>query len=531
MNEKTLKEEAARATLERIHADAEQASSKLRPFLDTIGRRLLDPSFNVAALWRDHGVRDKSAAAWFHEIGTTPGKYISDARMDVAAQLLAATRCHLWRVADMIGVSSRTLQRRFQERYGQTPESYRRRGSGAPDVPGRLARSEGDVLAETVLERLRAFYAASPVSPAPIIVSGEDVEADQARRGILPAFAGGGLGFQAERQFVGRCRGFATPALYKLLHRLAREEGRRDRRRGVELAQLALDSLDANAETLGPHLPVLRPQGLAWLGNAYRLALDFDQADRAFGKAVQELEKTRDPFAKGIVHLCQGTLRTFQRRHDEASELFDVALPAFEEAGDRQWEIIALTHRASSLGYQGDLEAALETFFRAAAFPPEVTEPFAVDLLCDVSSALERLGRFEEAQVFLEAARSSPTFSEPNWRWCWLQATIDQGLGRLDAAESRYLEASRLLEGLKEPLYLALLQLDLALLYAGQQRMAEVLQIGKTILPVFERLKLYDETLISVQLFGRALSRSAMTTDVLQGVKSALTCDPLVQTV
>lgn len=542
MEERKLKE-AARPTLERIRVESERVSPKLRPFLETIWEHLLEPGFNVTGLWRERGVRHKSSAVYFHELGTTPGKYLSDARMDIAAHLLLATHYQLWRVADLLGLSVRTLARRFKDRHGLTPEEYRLHGSGIPGetadgrvekivqgVHGRLDEPDGAALAGTVagvLDRLSVYYPRPSSAPAfPLILSGRDVEAYQVRDRIWPGLRV--LPFEEQRYRVLACRGFSTPAFYELLHRQSREEGRKDRQRGVELAQLALDSLEANAETLGAYYSVLRPQACAWLGNAHRLTLDFLAADGAIDEAVRGLEKIRDPFATGIVYLCQGTLRTFQRRYDEAEKVFRTALLAFEDADNRQWAITAAIYQASSLTYQGRLESALEALLGVSDLP-EYAELIAYDLFCDIAAVLERLGRFREAEKYLDHVRSTPAFDDSKWRHHWVAANVDQGLGRMDSAESKYLLTSRLLEELDEPLYCALLQLDLALLYIGQQRVAEVAEICKKIVPVFESLRLYEETLVSVQLFGSAISQSAVTRDKLHDLRLALRRDPLVQ--
>lgn len=530
MDDRKLKE-AARPILERIRADGERVSPRLRPFLDTIRERLCDPGFNVAALWREHGVRDKSAAAWFHELGTRPGKYISDARMDVAARLLVVTHHPSWCIADLIGVSQRTLQRRFVDRHGQTPEEYRRNGGG---TSGRGVDTSGAAALAATADRVRGrsvvFDPGSRGPSVPAILSGRDFEAYQVREKIWPELTGGHLRFEEQRRRVLACRGLSTPAFYELLHRSSREEGRRDRRRGIELAQLALDSLEASAETLGPHYPVLRPQACAWLGNAHRLALDFPAADRAIDEAVEGLERIRDPLTAGIVYLCQGTLRTFQRRHDEAVEIFDLAFEAFEEAGDEAWQIRTLAQQAATLGYAGRYESALETFLKASTMPGAGALPFSGDLPLSIAVTLAYLGRYSEAQPYLDVSSLAQGSRDSAWRRSWAQGRVSHGLGRLAEAEVQYRSAVGMLETLHETFYRSWVLLDLALLLAEKQEHAEVVEICKIIHPVFESRKLYDETLASVRLLGIALSRESVPLDILRGLRSSILQDPLIQT-
>jgi hypothetical protein len=63
-----------------------------------------------------------------------------------------------------------------------------------------------------------------------------------------------------------------SPALFELLSEKSREHGRRDRQRVVELAELALASVEACAEALGDRAIEMRALGWARLANALRLA-------------------------------------------------------------------------------------------------------------------------------------------------------------------------------------------------------------------------------------------------------------------
>ena len=75
---------------------------------------------------------------------------------------------------------------------------------------------------------------------------------------------------------------FPTPALFDLLRRKSRQEGRRDRRFGIHLAELALLSLRRCEEAWTDRGYDLRAVGLAELGNAKRLATDLTAAEGEF---------------------------------------------------------------------------------------------------------------------------------------------------------------------------------------------------------------------------------------------------------
>lgn len=542
--DRSLRDEAAKPVLERIQADRERASERLQPLLATIARRLFDYDFNVAALWRAHAIADKSAATRFQEVGTTPSNYIADARLEVAGNMLAKTSLPLWRVAQACGYASeRTFGRAFKQRMGRTPAAYRRNPTLPPARPplvpkiskglrGRLPKNDSAELLkrlEGIVEGLRIRYeraaAQDPATPLPKLMNGEEFERAQAERLVWPRLEG--LPLDRQHEFVRQCRPFATRALFDLLHEKSRELGRYDRQRGVDLSLLALESLEANEASLGELVHKLRPQAWAWLGNARRLAFDFLGADRACQRALAELKSTADPFAAGIVHVCRGTLRMFQRRFDEAAEILEEASPAFQKAGSRQWEVTALLHRALVSIYTTRHEEAVVLLRQAAGLIDGVTEHLAFRVLHTMATALVWAERFEEAEACLQAL--SPPFEQELWLWQtkWLEASVDHGLGRMDAAEEKYLAALKGLENLDETFYTALLQLDLAVFYTETRRRSSVIEICEGICVALDAMKLYDETMVSLRLLSQAIEETRVTTKVLRNLRASLRTDPL----
>ncbi len=83
-------------------------------------------------------------------------------------------------------------------------------------------------------------------------------------------------------------------------------------------------------------------------------------------------------------------------------------------------------------------------------------------------------------------------------------------------------------EALGEPLYAALVLLDLAILRSEAGEVASVVDIASSICRFFEPLKLYDETVASLLLLHQAIDRSEVTKDILRSVRSSLWRDPLV---
>ncbi len=412
--------------------------------------------------------------------------------------------------------------------------SVRRLGDGeaTPNELDRLRRTLGELYPDTFGDHEPETPETAIATILPPVVDTEVFEKFVVEHQVWPALRG--LSFVEQRRYVRQCPSW-TPALFDFLHRRSREEGRRDRQRGIELSQLALDSLDGNEDRLGERIHSLRAQGWAWLGNARRLALEFLAADTALRKAdlmLQAGEGRSDPFASGIVSICKGTLRMFQRRHEEALGWFDSALMFFRTASVVPWQIRALISRSSTLIYQERYQEVTAPLRQADALLAEAEESLPYILSYSIVNGLVKSDAYHEAETRLASLQEKyPQPERTVWRCqeLWLGAKIDHALGRLDSAEEKYHLGLGGLKPLKEPLYEALLSLDLAVLYSEARRLAEVIEISVEILPVFESIKLYDETLASLGLFSAAVARGSIPTSTLRKVRIALERDPLLE--
>ncbi|MEU1396039.1 helix-turn-helix domain-containing protein [Micromonospora zamorensis] len=91
-----------------------------------LGRLNRPPS--VRDLARQARKSERSLTRHFQEqLGTSPGQWLLNQRIDAARQLLELTDLPVAEVATRVGFSSAlNLRRRFQTRVGTTPSAYRR---------------------------------------------------------------------------------------------------------------------------------------------------------------------------------------------------------------------------------------------------------------------------------------------------------------------------------------------------------------------------------------------------------------------
>lgn len=197
LRDEDLRDRAAEPTLRRIRADRERVPARLRPLLSTIEENLFDVGFSAGRLLRENGIRDHSFSTVFSSyLERTPWAYVIDARLEVAARLLAQTNLKPWRIAAVVGYSPQSLGKAFKERYGRTPSEYRRdpgADSSAWTAPldpeeleqalaGKVSPRQALVLRRklrTILAHLGSVYATEPepepLSRAPAPASFDDL--------------------------------------------------------------------------------------------------------------------------------------------------------------------------------------------------------------------------------------------------------------------------------------------------------------------------------------------------------------------
>jgi len=551
-----IRERIRKAHLRSGH-DPDGRPSRLERLVAHIGKHLFEGTLSVEGACKAVGIGDGAIGGELRAyIGYTVDELIDKLRIDTAFPLVAETGFSFGDIAHLVGFRTyRTFTRTYKIWAGEPPGQTRKRyRGGTGDLPVDIPFDFGDfrtlrrvgegAATPNDLERLhRALSELYPdtfgdrgadlpevVLPGPPFDS-EVLERFQAERVVWPTLAG--LSFAEQRRYVRQCRSWTT-ALFDFLHEKSREEGRRDRQRGIELAQLALDSLDGNDGRLGERIHSLRAQGWAWLGNARRLALDFSGAEAPFRRAEAVIagNNLKGSRAAGIFFFLKGTLRMFQRRQVEAIALFDSALPPLKRAQDIRFQVKTLLHRALALIYHsqfGEVESTLAT--ASGLLEEEFDEGLAFSVTHTLAVASVRAGEFNLAERQLTAiAPQVAALSRPFWK-CqikWLEAVIDHGLGRLEVAESKYLASWQGFEDLDEPLKAALVLLDLAVLYSEKGDATKVIEISSRICHAFESIKLYEETMAALCLLHDAINRVQVTEVALSEVRSALWRDPLV---
>ncbi|MEM7350399.1 MAG: helix-turn-helix domain-containing protein [Acidobacteriota bacterium] len=540
---------AARPTLARIRRDRELAPRSLKKVFTVVARRLFDSSLNAAEVWKVARIRDCTLRVTFKETAGTPlGRYITAARLEIADVVMMTTDLPLNAISAKLGYNyPPTFAENYKKLRGKLPSDVVRQvsppaliddarsleaGRGLLDA-AEMAAHIKDLLrlspaaAKLVRESLCTTESAEPR----IIVDG--ARDDQLKaEGLCQVIRD--LPFEAQCQQV-REYLFRSTVLFDLLRKKSRQEGRKSRKRGVELAELALVSLEGSDHVFGDRIHDLRALGWAWLGNAHRLALDFSAASAAFDQADRvwsEPRAQRDRVALGHVCNLRGTLRMMRREYDAATQDLDSSCSFFRQTDQTRDEARALIKRAMIHTYAGKLRQAVGDFREAASLIDEAEEKeLAFAIRANLAAAFVRSGEASGATKELNLARQLDyAVDDPlgTIKLNWIEGDLSELRGDLEKAKHFYLLAREGFQAADELRYYGLVSVDLMVIYsllADWQRAGE---LAVTTLPILGSLSLHSETLATIGLLAQAVEAKGLSLRLLEDLRAALRHDPLV---
>ncbi len=305
---------------------------------------------------------------------------------------------------------------------------------------------------------------------------------------------------------------YLTYGLYERLLEVSKERARDEPIDAVELARLALavaEKLDG-ASYGEPTILEIRTAALAALGNAQRLAADFEAAAGSLALAERILLEQDDCDRLELAHIYSLTasLLTDLGRFDKAVAVLAKARAIYERVRDRHMIGRVNIQEALAIGYV-DPERGVALLRDAHALIDGHREP-RLELSIRHTSAffLCDLGRPEEAQELLQKSRwLYHRFGDraAQIRRLWLEAKIHRGMGRLAEAEA-------ILTGTAEELLryglhqeYVLMMIDLAENFAAQGRLDETLDIVGQIHSSLAGWGMHEEGLAVLLLALRSL--------------------------
>ncbi len=538
---------AAAPTLEDMRRQREKMRPPLSKLITYLVNHLFSAKLTADLAWKETGITDHSLSVAFRQaIGLTLRQYIEQLRLEVADRMV---RTHpefglMW-ISLAVGYKTHgTFIDAYRRWLGETP-SQACRNPGPPEMDiahlrrylrGDLDEDDAWAVQEIGLEiypafeeRLRKRYQQAPGEP--YIEVGGPRQNRWSAEGFWQELRA--QPFEAQKRLLRGVRFYST-ALFDLLREKSREEGRRDRRRGIELAELALLSLERSEDVFGERIHDLWALGWAWLGNAHVLGLDFSAAEAAFERADKAWGpggRQPDPLIVGELCWLKGTLRMYQRDYAEALRLTEKSHGLFRRAANVAGEINALIQRAAIYGYTERLTDSVIDFSRADSLLEDREDAYlAFTVGINLANVLARVGRYEEASTLLSRARRQHDHLDYPLglhEIGYVDGFIRECAGDFAAAETLYSAALSGFGETRELLHASLCALDLMSLYSQRDQWEKVLSLCPEAIASIESLNLHEETVAAIKLLSGALQAGEVPRLLLQEVRKSLRADPL----
>ncbi len=291
-----------------------------------------------------------------------------------------------------------------------------------------------------------------------------------------------------------------------------------DAERALHLAKLALLSAE---RSVGREEHRSRREGYAWafLGNARRVAGDLPAAETAFRNANERWNageaSPAEPFDGSRFFDLRSSLRRQQGREEDA--LADLATALRKTTTPERMTSIAL-NRAVTLTKMERHEEALAQLTQVeplAAAPEAQSLRLRWLIECNLVSNLCYLGRFCEAEERFSRRVQPLTLELGNGldlvRVRWLEARVDEGMGRREEAAERLREVWQAYADRKITFDAALAVLELAALELDRGRTKQVKVLAGAAAEVFAAQAIPRELLASCRLFWQAAKKEMAT--------------------
>lgn len=308
------------------------------------------------------------------------------------------------------------------------------------------------------------------------------------------------------------------PALAKGLVEAARDALPGRPKDSLALAQLARTVLQ-HAD-LSPLVAELYARAVAYVGNALRILGSLPEAAEVMAHArfILRQEGGGDRLLRSEVDNLEGLVRLHQHDFDEACALLERAVLGFRMSGAHRRMTRSKIDLAIVYLYRENLDLCVQSLNEVLVELESLDEPQLLGFARhNLAVALALTGRFEESAEVLEANRSAfaPGDSCGQARISWLEGILARGYGDLEAAESHFAAARYCFAQLEMPFDVALVSLELALVYLDQRRFGDLRSLAGGLTEVFRGQERYRECFAALHLFHTAVELEKVTADLV----------------
>jgi tetratricopeptide (TPR) repeat protein len=318
--------------------------------------------------------------------------------------------------------------------------------------------------------------------------------------------------------------GYHTFGFYSRLLEASRWYGHREPAEAVDIARLAIvvaERLDP-AEIGKERVADLRAAAFGGLGNARRIAEDFEGARRAFNEAWRLLEDgTGDPLEGAQLISLEASYMCDIGEFELAESSLEEALEIYRKAGDSHRQGRVLVQMGEIIGYVHP-ERGIAHLRKALALIDAGREP-RLELAAQHALAicLNDTGQPEEALAVLERAR--PLYEQfedelSQLRMHWLEGRIAARLGKLSEAESIFVQLWDEFHAQNLHQEVVLVTIDLAQVLTRMGEPARAAELAGQSFSIMKSWGLHKHALAAWIVFQDALARGRVLDDLFERV-------------
>lgn len=287
--------------------------------------------------------------------------------------------------------------------------------------------------------------------------------------------------------------------------------GIKDPRFALHLAELAVEIFESLSVPKSGHRENgdSLAQALAVLGNCRKICSDFQGAGEAFVRAERALESgTGNPRARAQMLQMRAQYLADCGQLQKALEDLDRAIDVYRTTCERHNEGRSLIGKGRVLGFSGFVEEAIPCLKKGLELIDRdrdkrlvlVAKHNLVVYLSDMGSSDEAVGLLAKTRELHRELSNKVDLI----RFKWLEGKVARDLSRMEAAERLFLETKTYFVENEMPFDVALVSLDLAMVYLKQGRFIELKELAEEMVTIFRGLGVRRELLAAMAFFEKA---------------------------
>ena len=292
----------------------------------------------------------------------------------------------------------------------------------------------------------------------------------------------------------------------------------------AHLARLAVEGCSASAAGNELKLSDLRARAWGQYGVALRICGQPRAAEATLAASLEHWRQgTRDPALRAWLLERTSSLAVFQGRYEEAIEMCEEAGQIYQELGNDHALAFTLTQKAIAILYSGEAAWAVRTLNQAMPLIDAEDSHLLIAACHNLIRCYIDLDRPDQAlALYAETRELYKELDDPLilLRMAWQEGLLLRDLGHLQAAETALLRARKGYMEEKLAYEVALVSLDLTMVYVKLGLVEEVKRTVMTTVPIFHALRVKLETLAALLQIQKVADQEQQALELIRTLHS-----------